>query len=121
MIKNNVGDVVGDFKCITVNQNRSNAKYLDKVTSDVLSHWCNDAIHVLHNYDDGDYSHEESITENSYYHFKKYDQAPVRMRLLMEGIILDIPHSSLYIIKVDIDGIIDRFRKQVLDIDNNLN
>ena len=118
MIKGNVGDVTGDFKCITVNQNRSNAKYLDKVTSDVLSHWCNDAIHVLHNYDDGDYSHEESITEYSYYHFKEYNGV---MRLLMEGIILDIPHSSLYNIKVDIDGIIDRFRKQVLDIDNNLN
>ena len=104
------GEVIGDFKCI--DDTIYNHKYIDKVTNNVISKW-DDSMHILHNYSGhGTYSHEEVIMKGLHLYFKRHDDN----RLLDEGIKLNISNSHVDNIKVDIDSIFGRFRKQVLDI-----
>ena len=105
------GEVIGDFKCI--DDTIYNHKYIDKVTSNVLSEWDN-SMHVLHNYSGhSTYSREEVIMKKCHIFLKRRVNGHV---LLDEGISIGISNSTMDNIKVDIDSIFDRFRKQVMDI-----
>ena len=107
-----VGDVIGDFKCIDVNEVWANIKYIDNVTSCVISHWGDGDIHVLHNYNGyGTYTCEEIIVEDNHRYLKKHERI-----LLNEGIIIHMTNTPMDNIKVDIDSSIGRYRKEVLDI-----
>jgi len=121
-MKVEVGDVVGDFKMISNSIQYNNIKWLDRLTSCIVSYWdCPDmpAIHVLYDYDfnlstisHSNYSREISCGDKHHIHYVGNSG----MSLVMEGICLEFKNTTMDNILLDNGYVLDRFRKQVLDI-----
>ena len=104
--------IKGDFNLIIDPLQISNNKWFDKVTQTVVFYWGRNTTHVLYNYyGHGTYSHEQSLTTERYIHLKRYGTA-----LLREGIIIIMANTTMDNVKLDNGCVLDRFRKQVLDI-----
>ena len=119
-MKGKVGDVKGDFTIISIDKRWYNIKWLDRLSSCVVSHWDDDlpAIYILYDYDNDGHSHEESLIQSYDSHFKSHNHFKKHINNnVSEGINIFI-HNSLHMddIKVKDGCIVDRFRKQVLDI-----
>ena len=107
--------VKGDFERFIFDKTWKNIKWLDRLTSCVVSHWDDDmeAIHILYNYDltTKSYSREICYGATFFSYFKKNGTS-----IEKEGIDIIFRNTSMDNIKVNIDSVIDMFRKQVLDI-----
>ena len=111
--------IKGDFEIFKVDKAWNNIKWLDTLTSCVVSHWDDDmpAIHVLYDYSSIDnfsiYSREISYGADFISYFKRNG-----MEIQKEGIDIVYKNTTMDNIKVDIDSVLDRYRKQVMDIVN---
>ena len=118
-----MGKVIkGDFEKLKVDKAWKNTKWVDRLTTCVVSHWDDDmpAIHVLYDYISIDnfsiYSREICCGADFISYFKRNGR--VGMEIQKEGISIDFRNTTMDNIKVDIGSVLDRFRKQVLDIDD---
>lgn len=104
---------IGDFKLLDKYSSKDSDKWLDRLTSCVVSHWHDDlpAIHLLYDYSNGNYAHEICYGNTFFSHFKNEGAL-----ILMEGINIEFKNTTMDNIKVDNGCVLDRFRKQVLDI-----